>query len=412
MSDDRLGVEASHQARIRVHHQYVRAYRVAAAYRCGKSSRLPHRGTRSVMGPPERAAISGLFGGIFGATPEPVEVPRAGVADACRHSTARALKVSPDSADRELGAVLERATMEFNPAEGPDRAVLASLMVEPVRLAFARQHADRVVAELQGVVEHHGWQLRGVRFIAATTMDPPPPVGPPKRLALAAEIAGAAAQLKSYDVEAFCARVGIPPSPHPDADPHRSKAGYVKDCIDKLELPDLVTIAIAVLGELDSPDLAAMVDRCNAIGVAGSVKNLIFGSTRKPDLVLTDALSNDLALMNTSEALMYDGGISDDGLSWRALVHWCLPAEAEADEYRAAKRLFKRLDESLGSEPERLLFKVFASATGSTTSTSPPSSPRCGFTTTRAVATPGAGNPFFAASEWTSWCSLRLVAGW
>ena len=171
---------------------------------------------------------------------------------------------------------------------------------------------------------------------------------------LAAEIAGAVAQLKSYDVEAFCDRVGIPRSPYPDADPHRSKAGYVKGCIDTLELPELVTIATAVLGELDNPGLAAMVDRSSAIGVATPVKNLIFGSTRKPDLVLTDALSNDLALMNTSEALMYDGGIPDDGLSWRALVRWCVPAAAEADEYIGAKRLFKRLDESLGSEPEKL----------------------------------------------------------
>ena len=61
------------------------------------------------------------------------------------------------------------------------------------------------------------------------------------------------------------------------------------------------------------------------------VKNLIFGSTRKPDLVVTDALSNDLALVNPEEALLYDGGIPEGGLSWKSLVAYVLPSDAEND---------------------------------------------------------------------------------
>ena len=317
------------------------------------------------MTPSEHDANWDLLSTFFGAprAAEPTTGPCPRVADVCRQSSAGALKVSPNHTDRELGALLERAAMVLTVA-GPDRSVVASVMVEPGRLAFARQQVDRVEGELAAVVAHHGWRLDGVHFIAAATTVPAAPTAPPKRLELVAQIAGTIAELKCYDVRAFCGRVGIPPSPYPDADPCKSKAGYVKPCLDKLELPDLLTVAIAVLGELDSPNLAAMVDRCSAVGVVGPVKNLIFGSTRKPDLVLTDALTNDLALLNPDEALIYDGGIPDDGLTWRTLVRWCLPDETEVDEYDAAKRLFKRLQESLGSEPEKLLFKIYASRYG------------------------------------------------
>lgn len=103
-----------------------------------------------------------------------------------------------------------------------------------------------------------------------------------------------------------------------------------------------------------------MVDRCRAGGVAGPVKNLVFGSATKPDLILTDGLKNDLALLNTDTALMYDGGIPDEGLTWRALVAWFLPNEASTDEVCAARQLFTRLLGCLSSEPEKLLFRAYA----------------------------------------------------
>jgi hypothetical protein len=58
---------------------------------------------------------------------------------------------------------------------------------------------------------------------------------------------------------------------------------------------------------------------------------------------------------------MYDGGIPEEGLSWRALVRWFLPEEASADEVGAARQLFTRLLQSLGSEPEQFLFRLYAS---------------------------------------------------
>ncbi len=123
-------------------------------------------------------------------------------------------------------------------------------------------------------------------------------------------------------------------------------------------MAQLVQIAQDVLEELNSPDLEALLDRYRPGGPAGPVKNLIFGSTSKPDLVLADALSNDLALVNPEAALMYDGGIPDEGLSWRTLLHALLP-NAAADERDAANHLYRRLIQCLASEPERLLFRAY-----------------------------------------------------
>lgn len=315
------------------------------------------------MAPPQPLPRRDLFGGLFDAVRETAAAPGTGVADACRRSTAEALKVSSDGTARELGLILERATMALTPLADADRIVVASVMVEPARLGFARDHADRVASELHQVVAHHGWDLHSVRFIAA---DAPTaaPAGPPKRLDLVAEVASTIAQLKSYDVAAFCDRVGAPPSPYPDADPHNSKAGYTRARLDQLELPELLAIAVAVLEELDSPQLVEMVDRCRAGGVGGPVKNLIFASTKKPDLVLTDAITNEVALVNPGETLIYDGGIPDEGLRWRALLRAILPEEAAADEMGAAKRLFNRLLASLGSKPEQHLFRIFATRYG------------------------------------------------
>lgn len=89
-----------------------------------------HR-VRRVMSPPERPPNMGLLGGVLGTPRDAPSVPRADVADACRQSTVGALKVSHDSTDRVLGAVLERATMEFNPASGQHRASSVSLIPSP-----------------------------------------------------------------------------------------------------------------------------------------------------------------------------------------------------------------------------------------------------------------------------------------
>lgn len=60
-------------------------------------------------------------------------------------------------------------------------------------------------------------------------------------------------------------------------------------------------------------------------------QELIFGSSRKPGLVLTDALSSDLGLVNKEETVPYDTGIPEEGLSWCALVTDLLPQHAAAD---------------------------------------------------------------------------------
>jgi hypothetical protein len=135
---------------------------------------------------PARRTFGGqdYLGGLFR---QMIAAPGPDVAEACRRSTVEALKASSDGTERELGKVLELARMDLSLIADPqqERAVVASIMVDPARLSFARQHAARVERELQVVVLHHGWRLHSVRFVAAARAVKPPPVGPPKRLELA-----------------------------------------------------------------------------------------------------------------------------------------------------------------------------------------------------------------------------------
>jgi len=49
-------------------------------------------------------------------------------------------------------------------------------------------------------------------------------------------------------------------------------------------------------------------------------------SNAKPDLYFTDASNNDVAIVNESDALIYDRPLSEAGLLWSTLVDWWRPA--------------------------------------------------------------------------------------
>jgi hypothetical protein len=81
-----------------------------------------------------------------------------------------------------------------------------------------------------------------------------------------------------------------------------------------------------------------------AAGVAGIPKNLIFASINtKPDLYFTDAINNDIAIRNDTDALIYDRFLNDSGLLWDTMVEWWRERECIADQTEAKKSLYKRL---------------------------------------------------------------------
>jgi hypothetical protein len=81
-----------------------------------------------------------------------------------------------------------------------------------------------------------------------------------------------------------------------------------------------------------------------ATGVIGSPKNLIFASIKtKPDLYFTDAINNDIAIHNDTDALIYDRFLATSGLHWSTLVEWWQDRNCIADLKEAKQSLYKRL---------------------------------------------------------------------
>ncbi len=64
-----------------------------------------------------------------------------------------------------------------------------------------------------------------------------------------------------------------------------------------------------------------------------SPKNLIFASPTKPDLRLSDALDNDIEILNPDDVLIYDRPIAADGLRWRELQAWWMATRELPDEW-------------------------------------------------------------------------------
>ena len=189
-------------------------------------------------------------------------------------------------------------------------------------------------------------------------------IAAPKPNALREAVAGSiAANLKSYNVAAFCERIGLAPQ-GPDEDPFRSKRIYVLDRLQRCDSGDLVKVARAVLAEWDDPELQQLVDRMGATGVAGELKNLIFASTGpKPEIVLRDALNNTIEITKGgSTCLIYDRPLPAEGLTWSALVDWwASQVIQETNTHAAGQHLYRRLAQSVGSPPESLLLRTYAS---------------------------------------------------
>lgn len=97
--------------------------------------------------------------------------------------------------------------------------------------------------------------------------------------------------------------------------------------------------------------------------VSDKVKNIIFASNGpKPRIVLSDALSNDIAIVeNQQHCLVYDKPLPQQGLLWSDLVSWWAERGNVQPTIETERALFKRLRDSLSqqSPPERTLFETY-----------------------------------------------------
>ncbi|MBL9100869.1 MAG: hypothetical protein JNL82_07920 [Myxococcales bacterium] len=91
----------------------------------------------------------------------------------------------------------------------------------------------------------------------------------------------------------------------------------------------------------------------------GRVKNLIFASSIKPDIILRDAAANDIEVVNGGDkVLVYDRPLGREGLRWQDLQAWWAETRNIPDMNVAKQTLYCRLRDILppDSPPQRLLF--------------------------------------------------------
>lgn len=97
-------------------------------------------------------------------------------------------------------------------------------------------------------------------------------------------------------------------------------------------------------------------------GVSGRVKNLIFAADGpKPELVLDDAINNDVKIVANAEfCLIYEDPIPVGGLLWNDLVTWWAKMNGlQPEDPQTARGLYKRLAKSLSSDAEKALFFAY-----------------------------------------------------
>lgn len=97
-------------------------------------------------------------------------------------------------------------------------------------------------------------------------------------------------------------------------------------------------------------------------GVAGRAKNLIFAADGpKPELVLDDAVNNDVRIVANAEyCLIYEEPIPTGGLLWKDLIAWWAKMNAlRPEDKQTARGLYRRLFKSLASKPEQNLFRAY-----------------------------------------------------
>ena len=92
-------------------------------------------------------------------------------------------------------------------------------------------------------------------------------------------------------------------------------------------------------------------------GVQEPIKNIIFAAKYKPDIVLDDALTNGIKVINANGALIFDQGIPMNGISWEVLVKWY----EQLNQGNTEKQMITMFDNCLDSKAERLFCKAYIS---------------------------------------------------
>lgn len=97
-------------------------------------------------------------------------------------------------------------------------------------------------------------------------------------------------------------------------------------------------------------------------GVNGQLKNIIFASKYKPEIVLSDALNNDVTIVNNADkCLVYDEPIGEHGITWKELQDWYDNGLYMLD---TGTDMVTFMGNSLGDSPmEQLFFNTYLMST-------------------------------------------------
>lgn len=178
-------------------------------------------------------------------------------------------------------------------------------------------------------------------------------------------IANAVYELKCYDVAEFCEeKLGLGPPVGEDDDPCKSKIPYVLRHLKDKSGTELREVARVTYKELEDEELGEVVaafDAENNSCRTYSVKNLIFAADGpKPEIVLRDAVTNDIEIVKNAEfCLVYDRPVIDGTLSWRQLIAWWAEGHPGESEREIGLDLYDRLRSTV-SDAERVILDAYA----------------------------------------------------
>lgn len=151
-------------------------------------------------------------------------------------------------------------------------------------------------------------------------------------------------------------------------DPSYTKRELIAAYTPEWTVPQFVGLARRIVTEhaVHTSELADLLTEYDRSGGVGSpAKNLIFASNGpKPELVLRDAISNDIEIVRNAEyCLIFEQPIPADGLTFERLITWWRDRQGltELNDRDVGLALHERLASSLGDNPvERLILDVYS----------------------------------------------------
>lgn len=167
-------------------------------------------------------------------------------------------------------------------------------------------------------------------------------------------------------------RLSWPNTDHQPTDNDYTKRDVIKGYTEGWDLPRLVALGRRMVTELEVTELrlsdltALLAEYDRGGGVGTPAKNLIFAANGpKPELVLRDALNNDIEIVRNGEyCLVYDKPILADGLTYSNLIQWWRQRQGIADDVpprEVGLDLHDRLRASLGDNLVELrVFDAYA----------------------------------------------------